>query len=185
MDVFGTGDTDRYRSFFDYDNDDIAMVIIDNTDQLTAADYETGFQTDESFSYDANGNRTNTGYATGDHNRIESDGTHYYTHDHEGNQTEKFLWTDADSDQVIDESEKTYVRKCHWDHRNRLEKVEVFDASGNLEQVVEYAYDHENRMFRRTLDSDADGNVNDRSLFLYDEVTTRSSPNWRAGPSAN
>lgn len=27
--VFGTGDTDRYRSFFDYDNDDIAMVIID------------------------------------------------------------------------------------------------------------------------------------------------------------
>ncbi len=36
----------------------------DTTDQLTGADY-TSSQTDESYSYDSNGNRTNTGYSTG------------------------------------------------------------------------------------------------------------------------
>ena len=32
------------------------------------ADYD--YQTDETYSYDANGNRTNTGYTTGDANRL-------------------------------------------------------------------------------------------------------------------
>jgi hypothetical protein len=42
-----------------------------NPRQLTGADYD--FQTDESYSYDDNGNRTNTGYATGDHNRLTNE----------------------------------------------------------------------------------------------------------------
>jgi RHS repeat-associated protein len=51
----------------------------DKTDQLTAADHD--YQTDESYSYDANGNRTNTGYTTGDDNRLTNDGTFSYTYD--------------------------------------------------------------------------------------------------------
>ena len=39
----------------------------------------------ESFSYDANGNRTMTGYSTGTGNRLLSDGTYNYTYDDEGN----------------------------------------------------------------------------------------------------
>src|SRR5262249_38145138 len=39
----------------------------------------------ESYSYDVNGNRTMTGYATGTGNRLSSDGTYTYTYDDEGN----------------------------------------------------------------------------------------------------
>ena len=43
----------------------------DDTDQLVAADYN--YQTDENYTYDANGNRTNTGYVTGINNRLLED----------------------------------------------------------------------------------------------------------------
>ena len=55
----------------------------DDTGQVTAADHD--FQTDESYSYDENGNRTLTGYTTGDNNQLTSDGTFNYTYDDEGN----------------------------------------------------------------------------------------------------
>jgi hypothetical protein len=42
------------------------------------------YQTDESYGHDAAGNRTNTGYTTGDNNRLTSDGTFNYTYDDEG-----------------------------------------------------------------------------------------------------
>ncbi len=35
----------------------------------------------EAYSYDANGNRTMTGYATGDNNQLLDDGTYSYTYD--------------------------------------------------------------------------------------------------------
>lgn len=40
--------------------------------QLTSADHSA--QTDESYSYDANGNRNSNGYVTGANNQIQSDG---------------------------------------------------------------------------------------------------------------
>ncbi len=55
----------------------------DQTDQLTGTDHS--FQTDETNSYNVNGNRTNTGFTTGADNRITSDGTFNYTYDNEGN----------------------------------------------------------------------------------------------------
>ena len=45
---------------------------------MLTADYS--FQTDESFTFDAAGNRTMTGYAVGDNNQTLSDGTYSYTY---------------------------------------------------------------------------------------------------------
>ena len=59
----------------------------DDTDQLTAADYD--YQSDESFTYDANGNRTGGGYTTSTNNQTLSDGTYDYTYDDEGNRTSR------------------------------------------------------------------------------------------------
>jgi YD repeat-containing protein len=55
----------------------------DDTDQLTGVDYS--YQSDESYTYDANGNRTNPGYVTGANNRLLSDGKFNYEYDGEGN----------------------------------------------------------------------------------------------------
>ena len=41
------------------------------------------------YSYDLNGNRTNTGYQTGPDNRLLSDGTWSYSYDSEGNLVKK------------------------------------------------------------------------------------------------
>ena len=42
-----------------------------------------GQQSNESYAYDPNGNRTNTGYSTGPNNELLSDGTYNYTYDAE------------------------------------------------------------------------------------------------------
>ena len=68
--------------------DDTASYYYENINQLTAENYNQ--QADKSYSYDDTGNRTMTGYSTGDHNRLLSDGTFYYTYDNEGNQTGKY-----------------------------------------------------------------------------------------------
>jgi YD repeat-containing protein len=51
--------------------DGTAAYNYDNTDQLTGADFS--FQTDENYTYDNNGNRTNSGYVTGVNNRLLED----------------------------------------------------------------------------------------------------------------
>ena len=47
----------------------------DATSQLTDADHD--YQTDEAYEYDENGNRTMTGYSTGDNNQLFSPSTGY------------------------------------------------------------------------------------------------------------
>jgi len=59
----------------------------DNSSQLTSAVHS--FQMDESYSYDANGNRTMMGYQTGTDNRLLNDGTYSYQYDKEGNRTKR------------------------------------------------------------------------------------------------
>ncbi|TVS15330.1 MAG: hypothetical protein EA424_16400, partial [Planctomycetaceae bacterium] len=51
------------------------------------ADYD--YQDDEAFAYDANGNRTMTGFVTGDNNLVLSDGVYDYQYDAEGNRTRR------------------------------------------------------------------------------------------------
>ena len=50
----------------------------DDAGQLTGADYAT--QVDESYVYDANGNRTGGGLTIGDNNQVLSDGAHDYAY---------------------------------------------------------------------------------------------------------
>src|SRR5438046_6563849 len=75
--------------------DGTLIVPATGTDSLPyyAASQETAathsYQTNEAYSYDANGNRTNTGYTTGTNNEVTSDGTYNYTYDAEGNMTGK------------------------------------------------------------------------------------------------
>lgn len=71
--------------------DGTAAYGYDPTNQLTSATYTTapgGHQpANESFSFDKNGNRTMTGYSTGNDNLLTSDGTFNYQHDADGNTT--------------------------------------------------------------------------------------------------
>jgi YD repeat-containing protein len=52
--------------------DGLSEFAYDNSDQLLDADHTS--QSDEDYSFDDNGNRTMTGYTTGDNNQLTSDG---------------------------------------------------------------------------------------------------------------
>ena len=132
------------------------------------ADYD--YITDESYSYDDNGNRVLANgdtYTTGDNNETTFDGTYRYSYDAEGNQTEKYLWTDTDEDGIIDESEKTLVQTCSWDYRNRLESVTNYDSSGIATETIEYIYDYLNQMIARSVISASTSAVESSESFVY------------------
>ena len=93
----------------------------------------------ESNSYDANGNRTNTGDVTGADNELLSDGTYNYSYDANGNLVKQVT--------IADNSEIDYA----YDFRNRLVKVTNKDSNGLTTQVVDYSYDAFNRLVTRTV----------------------------------
>jgi RHS repeat-associated protein len=130
----------------------------DQTNQLTAADHN--YQSDESYSYDANGNRTGGGYTTGNDNRLTHDGTYSYTYDHEGNRTSR---TKAST------NEQTLYE---WDHRNRLVSVIEKDDQGTTTQVVEYTYDVYNRRIGKAVDTTAPFNMADAAIerYVFDDL---------------
>ena len=72
----------------------------------------------EAYTYDANGNRTNNGYATGVNNQLLNDGTYSYEYDKEGNRTKRTKTNDNSVDEYV------------WDYRNRLTGVTSTDANG-------------------------------------------------------
>ncbi|MDB9489241.1 phosphatase PAP2 family protein [Dolichospermum circinale CS-534/05] len=123
--------------------DGTSTFIYDATNQLTSTDHS--YQTDEAYSYDANGNRTNTGYTTGTNNQLLSDGIYNYEYDGEGNRTKR---TEIATGKVTE-----YV----WDYRNRLTKVSFKDAAGNEIKTVEYTYDVNNRRIAKSIDADGSG----------------------------
>jgi RHS repeat-associated protein len=94
---------------------------------------------DETYSYDASGNRQVAGTIIGKGNRIFYDGTFRYLYDAEGSLTEKTRVLMAQGSDIIQESTKYF-----WDHRNRLTKVEFYGVPGSgtapLLKTVEYAY---------------------------------------------
>lgn len=85
------------------------------------------YQGDETYNYDATGNRTDN--TTGDHNRLLEDGTDTYEYDNEGNRTRR---VETATDEVIEYA---------WDHRNRLTKIETKDSRGTFTHAVAYTYD--------------------------------------------
>jgi RHS repeat-associated protein len=109
----------------------------DDTNQLTGADY--AYQGDETYAYDANGNRTISGYVTGPNNQLLSDGTYDYDYDNEGN---RILRTNIVTGETTE---------YEWDHRNRLIKITDKDDIGEITQVAEYTYDFQNRRIAKSL----------------------------------
>ena len=83
-------------------------------------------------------------------NELNTYGVYTYTHDAEGNRTEKFLWADVDSDGVVDASEKTLVQSYSWDYRNRLVGVTNY-VNGVASTTVAYGYDYLNQMITGTV----------------------------------
>jgi RHS repeat-associated protein len=124
-------------------NDGTSNYNYDETDQLIGTDHS--YQTDESYSYDANGNRTNSGYSTGGDNRLLTDGKYNYEYDNEGNRTSR---TEIATGEVTQYS---------WDYRNRLTKVVVKDVNGNIIKLAEYTYDVYDRRISKSVDTDGDG----------------------------
>ena len=117
--------------------DGTAEYSYDLTDQLIGADYN--YQDDEDYTYDANGNRTFSGYVTGDNNLVLSDGTYDYEYDSQGNRTRRTHIATGDATDY------------HWDHRNRLTKVVSKDSIGTVTKTVEYTYDVFNRRVAKTV----------------------------------
>jgi RHS repeat-associated protein len=120
----------------------------DSTNQLTTANHTT--QTDEAYSYDANGNRTSGGSGTGTNNQLLTDGTYNYEYDGEGNRTKR---TEIGTGKVTE-----YV----WDYRNRLTSVLFKDASGAVTKTIQYTYDVNDRRIGKKID----GVVTER--YVYD-----------------
>jgi RHS repeat-associated protein len=97
----------------------------------------------EDYSYDENGNRTMTGYVTGDLNQLLSDGVYDYEYDLEGNMISKTRISDGE------------VTEYTWDHRQRLVHVVVKEADEDIIKEVWYTYDVFDR--RIGVIEDADG----------------------------
>lgn len=124
---------------YDYDYNDFGEVAheshhgqtfdyeYDLTGQLVNASRST--LGDESFAYDANGNRVDVGTVIGTNNQVETDGLFNYEYDGEGNLVRK---TEIATGEV---TEYTY------DHRNRLVNVERQSAGGIILSENSYTYD--------------------------------------------
>jgi len=106
----------------------------DDTHQLTAATYTTtaGQTTppaNESYTFDANGNRDDASTSIGTDNRLLSDGTYQYQCDAEGNRTQNA--------HIASGEETTYA----WDFHNNLIEVTEKNAAGVTLKTVRYGYD--------------------------------------------
>ena len=120
------------------DDGQITTYQNDATGQLTNATHPG--QPNESYSYDANGNRVGGGYVVGPNNEVLSDGTFTYSYDAEGNQISK--------KEITTGATTTYT----YDFRNRLVGVEEYDGSGNLLHTIGYTYDVFDRRIAKTVD---------------------------------
>jgi RHS repeat-associated protein len=130
----------------------------DATNQLTEADRNNVNNPDESYSYDENGNRTNSGYTTGTNNQLLSDGTYNYEYDGEGNLIRQTQIATGE------------LREFEWDYRNRLVAVVDKDDSGNLIQEVSFTYDAMNRRLSKTVDENPNDGVDGVvTYFVYDQ----------------
>jgi YD repeat-containing protein len=130
----------------------------DATDQLTGVDYS--YQTDETYTYDANGNRETANgntYTPGAGNRLLSDGTYRYLYNGEGNRKAKYQGAASSNNQVP--SGATDITEYLWDHRNRLTAVNHYATysdytAGHYDNTsIQYTYDAFDRRIRRITDS--------------------------------
>jgi RHS repeat-associated protein len=135
--------------------DTLTYGYTDN-DQLTSVTHTNGSLGDESFGYDANGNRDTGSYSTGTDNRLSTDGTYNYTYDDEGNLTVRT--------KISDGSETLYA----YDYHNRLTEVDSKPAAGATVVLATYTYDALDRRIGRTEGGTATGTVYDGDAPILD-----------------
>ncbi|MEO0627758.1 MAG: DUF4595 domain-containing protein, partial [Bacteroidota bacterium] len=117
---------------------------------------------DESYSYDANGNRVSyslhgSDYVTSSNNQLVADEVYTYEYDAEGNLTQQTETATGD------------VRVFEWDYRNRLVAVVDSDVTGIEVQRVSYTYDAMGRRIAKAVDADGAGSAAAETLrFVYD-----------------
>lgn len=142
----------------------------DVRDQLTGADHADGANPDETYAYDATGNRTSShrhgsSYSVGDgpagardNNRLTSDGTYRYAYDAEGNLVTRT--------HIASGAVRTFI----WDYHNRLLSVDDRPSATSLRtQVVKYTYDAFGRRIAKNVDTTPDGSEDGRvTHFVYD-----------------
>ena len=145
------------------DIDGVTDYTYDDRDQLIGADHSDGNNPDETYNYDANGNRIsssihNDGYVTGDGNRLLSDGTFNYKYDNEGNLINQTNIATGE------------IKELEWDYRNRLVAVINKDADDNETQRVEFTYDAFDRRIAKAVDTNPqDANDAVVTHFVYDD----------------
>ena len=144
--TFGYDDANRITQLVS--NGSINNYTYDNTSQLTSAS-----NPGESYTYDDNGNRTNSGYSTGNNNQLSNDGTYNYEYDGEGNRTKR---TNIANGEVT-----TYS----WDYRNRLTQVVTKNSSGVVLEEADYTYDVNDKRIGKTVIA---GGTTKTEKYVYD-----------------
>ena len=137
----------------------------DSTGQILSA---TGGPSDESFSYDANGNNANSGVVIGMDNEILYDGTYHYAYDAQGNQTARWVQSSANSTAglLIPASGDTDITYYTWDNLNRMVGVTHYaNFGGTADLQISYIYDAFNRMVSV---KNTTGDTTTQTRFAYD-----------------
>ena len=109
-------------------NSDTVTYGYTNNDQLTGVTHTNSSYANESFGYDANGNRNTAGYSTTTNNELSSDGTYTFAYDDEGNLVSKT--------KISTGNQTLYT----WDDRNRLVEVDS-KVGGTTTVTATYTYD--------------------------------------------
>lgn len=168
--VHNNGQTDVAFYRYQYDDADRLTQITDisgatgysydELNRLRTADRDpTDLRGDESYDFDANGNRTNShlhneGYETSAGNRLISDGQYNYDYDAEGNLIRRTETATGD------------YRILQWDHRNRLRDVLDFDADNGPRQIVSFVYDALDRRILKFVD-ETPADAADAVVYAY------------------
>ena len=169
--------------------DGTATYSYDNTNQVTGVTYTTNpgatQPANESYSFDSNGNRTNTGYSTGTNNQLTSDGTFNYSYDNEGNRITR---TRISNDPAND-----YKTTYTWDYRDRLTDVYFYNNSDVLTKHVHYTYDVFDHLIGKQVDDTGSGSYDRAEFYVYDgnnvvmqfDASGNLTERYLNGPSAS
>ena len=167
----GTGATFDVTTYA-YDLADRLTVQTDNGAARTFAYDATNQLTGDSsatYTYDANGNRTNAGYATGTGNQTTADGTWTYAYDAAGNRIKKSLGASAET--------WTY-QYDQWNHLTRVERRAT--DGGTLLLRIDSAYDAFGNLLTR---KQYDGSLTLVSSAEYGLDGWKTNPDGSVGQS--
>jgi RHS repeat-associated protein len=134
--------------------DGVSNYSYDSNDQITGVDHS--YQTDETYSYDANGNRIDRGSKANKNNQLQSDANFNYHYDKQGNLIRKHAKGTGEETEYS------------WDYRNRLTQV-IVKRKGRIVEQVDYTYDAFDRRIAKSVDPDGEGRAQtETERFVYD-----------------